>query len=328
MAFTRLDLRTLMQQEFKTGFAVYEFEQYVTASVDRAIRDAFPDFPEYAFSDIFGDNVTTRYALTGRSIALLPLGDMDIPNITSTAGGDSSGTLVAAPTIAPVLTATASGGSLTGPAIYFVAYSYVTNMGETVASPWARVLVPSGSTGKISVTPTASTRDSVTNIYLYASSAIGSTALTRSATVSNASSASNITSLPASTNATPLLTYTAVNTAGLDPDLEPGVGADGKVAAASTTVKFTTAPTLGMAVRLNYTRRHEPVTYDTQSINLPYDYMVDATKMNLLNLLSINAQSGDMKLYYQLFKESEAKLAQTITSSATRRATRWRGITW
>ncbi len=328
MAFNRVELRTLMQNEFKTGFSVTDFETFVTGAIDQSIRDSYPDFPELTYTDIFGDGVTTRYTLSGRNISLLPLGDMDVPDVTSTAGGDSAGTLVSAPTIAPTLTGSAVGGSLVGPAIYFVAYAYVTNAGETVASPWQRVLVPSGTTGKIAVTPTASTQDTVTNIYLYMSTAIGSTTLTRSATVSNASSASNITSLPASTNNAPLLTYSSVDTAQLDPDLEPGVGADGKTSAAVTAIKFSTAPTLGMAVRINYTRRHEPVTYDTQTINLPYDYMADAVRTNLLNTLATNGQSGDIKLYYQLFKEAEQKLAATIMSSATRRANRWRGITW
>lgn len=72
----------VLKATINSPFEPTEIEGFVEVSCDLALQWGFPEFTEMNFLDITGDGATTRYALLGEHVTLLPIQRQLQPNLT------------------------------------------------------------------------------------------------------------------------------------------------------------------------------------------------------------------------------------------------------
>lgn len=313
MALSPLNLLDMLRDEIPAGSQGGKFNTLCQQAVRDAVAYGAARSRERVDTDLWGDGVTTRFALTGRSVRLLDVDDWLTPTNLNTAG-------IAAPSIAATY-APGTGGTLPA-GVYLACYAWETALGVT--SPTIPVPVTVAANGKITraiVTPPAGA-----TVADYLSSAAGTGTLLRVAT-GGTGAPLDLASLPAATAPVAQVDYTSLGSF-TAANLAPGVAPDGSVNAAVSTLTLGTAIPAGSRARVAYTRIPLYPALPTSTIGLDDDYLRLAAKAHLCRALALNPRSGDSTDYTNMEKELFAQLDALLATASGRRAPRITFVSW
>jgi hypothetical protein len=334
MPLTITDLTTHLQKIMPKGFTVTAtpFTDWITHAISEAIALAAPEFRERTFTDCIGDGVTTRYALSGYNIVLLPSDQQIFPQTINTAE-------VANPTAAPTAALRTGGSTIPAGAVLSFGFDWITAFGTTQLSPLGTITT-SAANQTIDITiPVAPLGVTGCNIYVTGS-------ILNTQYVSRVSAAHAI-SATATTLVTGLGLGDGVNFPLVDFEdpanvsfieatstisIEPGINADGSVnaAAASTTViTLATALTSGQRLRIWYTRQPQvPSSNSAPIFGVPDDFLYTATAAIMHRYLAVNHETGAKDQHWQVYIDLHNQALGMKDKNSARVGARVQMIEW
>lgn len=314
MALSPLNLLDMLRDEFPAGSQGGKFNTLCQQAIRDAVAYGAARTRERVDVDLWGDGVTTRFALTGRSARLLDTNDRETATNLNTAG-------IAAPTIAATYSAGTGGALPAGK--YLSCYAWETPLGVTPPTlPVATTVPANGKVTRSVVVPPAGA-----TVADYLSTAAGGGMLRRVATGGTGASL-DLLAPPTVTAPVAQVDYTDLGLFSPGAVLGVGVAPDGSVNAAVSTLTLGTAIPAGARAAVAYTRLPVYPSDPMVAIGLDDDYLRLAVKAHLCRALALNPRSGDSTDYANMEKEHFAQLDNLLGSASGRRAPRLTYVKW
>jgi hypothetical protein len=328
------DLTSHLQKIMPKGYTVTTtpFTDWVTEAIQEAVYMAAPEFRERTFYDAIGDGVTTRYALPGYNVALLPFGQQTFPQTLNTAE-------VANPGSGPSLQLVAGGSTTPIGSTIYVGFEWVDGVGRTQLSPLTAIVTSAANQTVKATLPIAPLGVVSANVYAsgavlnaqYVSRVLAAVTVSQTATTLT-------TAFGLGDGATfPLVDYVDPTTisfieAASVAQMEYGVAADGTLnaAAASTTaLTLATALTSGQRLRIWYTRQPQVPTSNSAPIfGVPDDFLLTATAAFLHRYLSLNHDTGAKDMHWPAYVDLHQQALNMKQQTANRTTQPARSLEW